>query len=58
MNGRDTAGFDALYGRFWNRVSILAQIVFDVIFIVADLVGPDGATILEVNDVRWRGQRR
>ncbi len=57
-NRRHAARVDVVDRRFRDGVSVFAQVVLDVILRLADLVSPDGASILEVNDVRSRRQRR
>lgn len=57
MHRSDTARLYALDRRLRNRISIFAKVVFDSIFIFSNLVGPDGAAILKMNDVGRRGQR-
>jgi len=56
-NGGSATRLYALNGRFRDGVGIFAEVVFDVVVILANLVGPNGASILEVNDVGGRGQR-
>jgi len=53
----NTSGIYAFNRRFRNSVGIFTDVVFDVIFILANLIGPNRAPILEVNDVGSRGQR-
>jgi hypothetical protein len=45
-------------GSFRDGIGILADVVFDVIFDFADLVGPDGASILEMDNIGRRRKRR
>ena len=54
--GRRAAGIDAIHQRFRNRVSVIAEVVLDVGAGVANVVGPDGAAVLEMNDFRGRAQ--
>ena len=58
VNGRGATSVDALDGRFGDGVGVVAEVVLDAIFVLAfaDLVGPDGASILEMNDVGGRGR--
>ena len=58
VDGGDTTGIDVVDGRFRDGVSVLAQVVFHVVCTFADLVGPDSASILEMDDVGGRGKRR
>ncbi len=58
VNGRDASGLDALDGGFRDGVGVFAEVVLDAVFVLADLVGPDGASILKMDDVGGRGQRR
>ena len=58
MNWGDATGVDVVDGSFRDGVSVLAQVVFDAVCTFADLVGPDGASILEMDDVGGRGKRR
>jgi hypothetical protein len=48
----------ALDRRFRDGVGVFAEVVFDVVFGFANLVGPDNASILKMDDVGARGQRR
>ena len=52
--GRD-AGIDALDRGFRDGVGVFPEVVFDPVFVLADMVGPDGASILEMNDVAGAG---
>jgi hypothetical protein len=54
VNRRNASGLYALDRRFRNSIRILAQIVFDAVFTFANLIGPDGPPILEVNSVSGR----
>ena len=58
VNGGGAAGIDALDGGFRDGVGVVAEVILYAIFVFADLVGPDGASILKVNDVGGRGERR
>ena len=57
-NGGDAAGVDVVDGGFRDGVGVVAEVILDAVFIFADLVGPDGASILKMNDVGGRGKRR
>ena len=52
MLGRDAAGVNPVYGRFRDGVRVFAHVILDAVLFFADLVGPDGASILETDDVR------
>jgi hypothetical protein len=58
VTGRNAAGLDAVDRRLRDRVGVFAEIVFDVVFSLANLVSPDRASILKMNDVGARRQRR
>ena len=60
MNGRRAAGVYVVDGGFWDGVGVFAEFILDTIFICvfADLVGRDGASILEMNDIGGRGKGR
>ena len=60
MNGGGTAGIDALDRGLGDGVSVFAEVILDsvVILTLANLIGPDGASILKMNDVGGRGKRR
>ena len=58
MNRPYAPSFDPFDRRFRNRVCVFAKIVFDMVFGLANLVRPDGTSILEMNDVGGRRQRR
>src|ERR1019366_9867469 len=60
VNGRGAAGIDALNGGFRDSVGVFAEFILDavLVFVFADVVGPDGASILKMNDVGGRGKRR
>ena len=51
---RSSAGIDAIHERFRNRVGVVAEVVLDVGAGVPNVVSPDGAAVLEVNDFRGR----
>ena len=53
-NRGGAAGVDALDGRFRDGVGVFAEVILDAVFGLADLVGPDGASILKMNDVGGR----
>jgi len=42
---------DSVDRGFRNRVGVVADIVLDASAVFSDVIGPDGATILEVNDL-------
>ena len=50
-------GLYALDRGFRDSICIFAEIVFDAVFIFANLVSPDCPSILEVNNVSGRGER-
>ena len=52
------AGINVIYGRLGNRVGVVADIVFVMIAVFADVVGHDGAAILQMDRVRPRTGRR
>ena len=58
MNGCDASRLNALDGGFRDGVGVFAKVVFDAVLTFADLIGPDGASILEVDDVGRRRKRR
>jgi hypothetical protein len=58
VNGRDASGLNALDRGFRDGIGIFAEVVFDAVFTLADLVGPDGASILQMDDVGVRRERR
>ena len=58
VNRGGAAGIDALDGGFRDGVGVFTKVVFDAVFFLADLVGPDGASILKMDDVGGRGKRR
>jgi hypothetical protein len=58
VSGGNASGIDAFNRQLRNGVGIFTDVVFDVIFILANLIGPNRAPILEVNDLGGRGQRR
>ena len=58
VNGGGAAGIDALDGGFRDGVGVFAEVILDAVFGLADLDGPDGASILKMNDVGGRGKRR
>ena len=49
---------DALDRGFRDGVGVFAEVILDAVFGFADLVGPDNASILKMDDVGARGQRR
>src|SRR6202158_6263843 len=56
--GGGAAGLDAFDGVFRDGVGVFAEVVLDAVLGLADLVGPDGASILKMNDVGGCGKRR
>ena len=58
VTGGNAASVDTLDRGFRDGVGIVAEVVFDAIFAFADLVGPDGASILKMDDVGGRGKRQ
>ncbi len=58
VNRGDATGLDVVDGRFRDGVGVFPEIVLDAVLGFANLVGPDGASILEMNDVGAGGQRR
>jgi hypothetical protein len=58
VTGSNASGFDALNRGLRDGIGVVAKIVFDAVFAFADLVGPDGASILQMNDVGRRRKRR
>ena len=62
MNGGGATGIDALDRGLGDGVSVFAEVILDsvaiLILTLADLVGPDGTSILKMNDVGGRGKRR
>ena len=49
-----SSGFNAVHRRLRNRVGVLPDIVFETGAILAHLVGPDGASILKMDDLARR----
>jgi hypothetical protein len=58
MNRSDAATIDVVDRRLRDSVSIFAKVILDVVFGLAHLVGPDGASILKMDDVGGRWKRR
>jgi hypothetical protein len=54
----NASGFDAVNRGLRDGIGVFSKVVFDAVFIFADLVGPDGASILKMDDVRRCGKRR
>ena len=50
MSGH-AAGIDVIYGRLGDRVGIVADVVFVVIAVFADVIGDDGAAIFQMDGV-------
>src|SRR6266404_4452096 len=59
VNGGGGAGVDVVDGGFWDGVGVVAEVILDAVAIriltLADLVGLDGVSILEMDDVGGRG---
>lgn len=58
MLGRHTTRVNPVYGRFRDGVRVFAHVILDAVLFFADLVGPDGASVLETDDVSSRRQGR
>jgi hypothetical protein len=58
VHGSDASRLYALDRGFRDSVSVFAEVILDAVLILADLVGPDKASILKMDDVGGRGQRR
>ena len=48
------SSIDVIDGRFWNRIGIVADVVFVMIAIFADAVRYDGAAVFQMDGVRRR----
>jgi hypothetical protein len=58
---RRTSSVDVINGGSRYCVCVLPNLIFDVVLILTDLISPDGASILKMNDVRRRrngGEKR
>jgi len=53
-----SSSVDSLDGRSSDGVNVVTHLILHSFFALADLIGPDGASILEMNDVARGRQRR
>jgi hypothetical protein len=60
VNWCGAAGIDVVDGRFRDGVGVLTQVIFNAVFArnFANLVGPNRASIFEMDDVGGRRERR